>query len=118
MKGILFLVYIFLPLALLDGTTYNQELDIKKLVSLNQNKHCQKPQRDDVVTMHYLAKLPDGTIIHPYEENVKFQIGSRSNIIGIGRVASELCIGEKAWASIPSYMAYQDVSFEKICEVS
>ena len=112
MKGILFLVYIFLPLALLDGTTYNQELDIKKLVSLNQNKHCQKPQRDDVVTMHYVAKLPDGTIIHPYEKNVKFQMGSKSTILGIGRVASELCIGEKAWASIPSYMAYQDVSFQ------
>ena len=112
----LVLVYLFLPLALMG--TSDQELEIKKLVTLKKRKHCQKPQRDDVVTMHYLAKLPDGTIIHPYEENVKFQIGSRSNIIGIGRVASELCIGEKAWASIPSYMAYHDVSFEKNCEVS
>ena len=110
------LMYLFLPLVL-TGTS-DQELEIKKLVTLKKSKHCQKPQRDDVVTMHYLAKLPDGTIIHPYEENVKFQIGSRSNIIGIGRVASELCIGEKAWASIPSYMAYHDVSFEKNCEVS
>ena len=104
------LVYLFLPLALMGTST--QQLEIKKLVTLNKSKHCQKPRRDDVVTMHYLAKLPDGTIIHPYEENAKFQMGSKSNILGIGRVASELCIGEKAWASIPSYMAYQDVSFQ------
>ena len=118
MKGIMvLLVYLFLPLVLSMGTS-TQQLEIKKLVTLNKSKHCQKPNRDDVVTMHYSAKLPDGTIIHPYEENAKFQMGSKSNILGIGRVASELCIGEKAWASIPSYMAYQDVSFEKICEVS
>ena len=111
MKGLLLACLIILPLTYcLDESDESDELIIKKLVSLSKNKRCQKVERDDVVTMHFMAKLPDGKIITPYTKNVKFQMGSKGTMLGIGRVASELCIGERAEATLPSYTAYQGVS--------
>ena len=109
MKALTFL-YLNIPFIFGFGVQeHDSDIEVTYLKILKQSEHCQKPERDDVITMHYSAKLPDGTIVTPYTEYSKFQMGSKNVILGVAKVVSDMCIGEKLVATLPSYLAYGTV---------
>ncbi len=70
------------------------------------------PQEGDVVQVHYVGKLADGTIFdnsYEYERPLTFALGRGIVIPGWDEAVSLLAVGSKAKVIIPSELAYGEM---------
>ncbi len=78
---------------------------LKKILQEADSKHWEKPKDDSTVTINYIAKLDDGTLVEEKNE-FQFILGAEEVILGLEKLVESMKKGEKSWAKIAPTYAY------------
>ncbi|XP_056011694.1 uncharacterized protein LOC125680793 isoform X2 [Ostrea edulis] len=84
------------------------ELKIEVLKKAD-NDDCKKSKRLDMLSMHYVGTLEDGTKFDASADHgqpFSFQLGIGQVIKGWDQGLLDMCIGEKRKLTIPSHLGY------------
>eukprot|EP00105_Crassostrea_gigas_P004193 XP_011417332.1 PREDICTED: FK506-binding protein 2 isoform X1 [Crassostrea gigas] len=87
------------------------ELKIDVLQTVEDDKCTRKSKRLDMLSMHYVGTLEDGTKFDSSADHgqpFSFQLGIGQVIKGWDQGLLDMCIGEKRKLTIPSHLGYGD----------
>nr|XP_011417332.2 FK506-binding protein 2 isoform X3 [Crassostrea gigas] len=87
------------------------ELKIDVLKTVEDDKCTRKSKRLDMLSMHYVGTLEDGTKFDSSADHgqpFSFQLGIGQVIKGWDQGLLDMCIGEKRKLTIPSHLGYGD----------